>query len=155
MEIFSGNKNYFKLLPVILLVLIGCDTVSDNLKDEQKSLIKISITDSIQIHEAISWIDFELRDETKSVTAVDAYYLGARVGLGAFEGTLDEFTKRGKIELNTITLPETAVLSIVAKNDNRRLDSITLNISVLKREQKEFYSLPHGEIFHLLLLVKG
>ncbi len=45
MEIISGNKNYFKLLPAILLVYIGCDTVSDNLKDEPKLLIKISIID--------------------------------------------------------------------------------------------------------------
>jgi len=142
------NKIYLILLTAFIPVFFGCESVTDDSNNEKKSFIKISITDTALVHEAVSWIDFELRDETKSITAVDAYYLGSRIGLGAFEETLDEFTKKGKIQVNTFPLPESAMLSIVAKNDNLKVDSITLKISVLKREQKEFYSLFYeGDIY--------
>jgi len=95
------NKIYLILLTAFIPVFFGCESVTDDSNNEKKSFIKISITDTALVHEAVSWIDFELRDETKSITAVDAYYLGSRIGLGAFEETLDEFTKNGKIQVNT------------------------------------------------------
>jgi len=138
------NKFEF-LLSIFLILFFSSCSQDPSIIENTEPDFKLSIIDTLHSAEAISFIEFKIFNPgTTYENRVDAFYQGQQVGFAFADKIYLGGSIGGTIQLNSFLLPSNSKLDVTAKDNLGNKNTVSINLSTVKRDGPEYYSSTHG-----------